>query len=117
MARRLASVVNRRGRRAYPRAYHRHIACLDAPTIDETVFDDLFVVTVNAKGKAKVAHLKQYLRPAKIIGSFYNKTIPIKILGNPLLLPAIALAQQPAQHPAQQPAQRPAMRPIPPAGV
>jgi len=30
-----------------------------APTIDETVFDDLFVVTVYAKGKAKVAHLKQ----------------------------------------------------------
>jgi len=29
------------------------------PTIDETVFDDLFVVTVYAKGKAKVAHLKQ----------------------------------------------------------
>jgi len=30
-----------------------------APTIDETVFDDLFVVTVYAKGKAKVAHLRQ----------------------------------------------------------
>ena len=30
-----------------------------APAIDETVFDDLFVVTVYAKGKAKVAHLKQ----------------------------------------------------------
>jgi phosphohistidine phosphatase SixA len=29
------------------------------PTIDETVFDDLFVVTVYAKGKAKVAYLKQ----------------------------------------------------------
>lgn len=29
------------------------------PTIDETVFNDLFVVTVYAKGKAKVAHLKQ----------------------------------------------------------
>jgi len=29
------------------------------PTIDEAVFDDLFVVTVYAKGKAKVAHLKQ----------------------------------------------------------
>ena len=29
------------------------------PTIDETVFDDLFVVTVYARGKAKVAHLKQ----------------------------------------------------------
>ncbi len=29
------------------------------PTIDETVFDDLFVVTVYAKGIAKVAHLKQ----------------------------------------------------------
>ena len=29
------------------------------PTIDETVFDDLFVVTAYAKGKAKVAHLKQ----------------------------------------------------------
>ena len=28
------------------------------PTIDETMFDDLFVVTVYAKGKAKVAHLK-----------------------------------------------------------
>jgi broad specificity phosphatase PhoE len=30
-----------------------------APAIEETVFDDLFVVTVYAKGKAKVAHLKQ----------------------------------------------------------
>jgi len=30
-----------------------------APTIDETVFDDLFIVTVYAKGKSKVAHLKQ----------------------------------------------------------
>lgn len=30
-----------------------------APAIDETVFDDLFVVTVYAKGKAKAAHLKQ----------------------------------------------------------
>jgi phosphohistidine phosphatase SixA len=30
-----------------------------APTIDETVFDDLFVVTAYAKGKAKVAHLRQ----------------------------------------------------------
>jgi len=29
-----------------------------APTIDEKKFDDLFVVTVYAKGKAKVAHLK-----------------------------------------------------------
>lgn len=29
------------------------------PTIDETVFDELFVVTVYARGKAKVAHLKQ----------------------------------------------------------
>ena len=28
------------------------------PTIDERTFDDLFVVTVYAKGKAKVAHLK-----------------------------------------------------------
>jgi phosphohistidine phosphatase SixA len=28
------------------------------PTIDEKEFDDLFVVTVYAKGKAKVAHLK-----------------------------------------------------------
>jgi phosphohistidine phosphatase SixA len=28
------------------------------PTIDEKKFDDLFVVTVYAKGKAKVAHLK-----------------------------------------------------------
>jgi phosphohistidine phosphatase SixA len=32
---------------------------VSVPTIDETVFDDLFVVTVYAKGKAKVAHLKQ----------------------------------------------------------
>ncbi len=30
-----------------------------APSIDDTVYDDLFVVTVYAKGKAKVAHLKQ----------------------------------------------------------
>ena len=29
-----------------------------APTIDEKKFDDLFVVTVYGKGKAKVAHLK-----------------------------------------------------------
>src|SRR5215510_5617587 len=29
------------------------------PAIDETVYDDLFVVTVYAKGRAKVAHLKQ----------------------------------------------------------
>lgn len=29
------------------------------PTIDDATFDDLFVVTVYAKGKAKVAHLKQ----------------------------------------------------------
>lgn len=29
-----------------------------APVIDEKKFDDLFVVTVYAKGKAKVAHLK-----------------------------------------------------------
>lgn len=29
-----------------------------APTIDEKQFDDLFVVTVYGKGKAKVAHLK-----------------------------------------------------------
>ncbi|HEX5889857.1 MAG TPA: phosphoglycerate mutase family protein [Pyrinomonadaceae bacterium] len=29
-----------------------------APTIDEKKFDDLFVVTVYANGKAKVAHLK-----------------------------------------------------------
>ena len=29
------------------------------PTIPETEFDNLFVVTVTAKGKAKVAHLKQ----------------------------------------------------------
>jgi len=29
------------------------------PAIEETVFDDLFIVTVYAKGKAKVAHLKQ----------------------------------------------------------
>jgi bisphosphoglycerate-dependent phosphoglycerate mutase len=29
-----------------------------APTIDEKKFNDLFVVTVYAKGKAKVAHLK-----------------------------------------------------------
>ena len=29
-----------------------------APAIDEKKFDDLFVVTVYAKGKAKVAHLK-----------------------------------------------------------
>jgi broad specificity phosphatase PhoE len=28
------------------------------PTIDERTFDDLFIVTVYAKGKAKVAHLK-----------------------------------------------------------
>lgn len=28
------------------------------PTIDEKKFDDLFVVTVYAKGKAKVAHMK-----------------------------------------------------------
>lgn len=28
------------------------------PTIDEKSFDDLFVVTIYAKGKAKVAHLK-----------------------------------------------------------
>jgi broad specificity phosphatase PhoE len=28
------------------------------PTIDEKKFDDLFIVTVYAKGKAKVAHLK-----------------------------------------------------------
>jgi broad specificity phosphatase PhoE len=30
-----------------------------APAIDDPVYDDLFVVTVYAKGKAKVAHLKQ----------------------------------------------------------
>jgi phosphohistidine phosphatase SixA len=30
----------------------------DVPTIDERKFDDLFIVTVYAKGKAKVAHLK-----------------------------------------------------------
>ena len=30
-----------------------------APAIDDSVFDDLFVVTVYAKGKATVAHLKQ----------------------------------------------------------
>ncbi|HKQ77571.1 MAG TPA: phosphoglycerate mutase family protein [Blastocatellia bacterium] len=30
-----------------------------SPAIDETVFDDLFVVTLYAKGKGKVAHLKQ----------------------------------------------------------
>ncbi len=30
-----------------------------APAIDESVYDDLFVVTVYAKGKAKVVHLKQ----------------------------------------------------------
>lgn len=30
-----------------------------APTIDDATYDDLFVVTVYAKGKAKVAHLKQ----------------------------------------------------------
>jgi phosphohistidine phosphatase SixA len=29
-----------------------------APAIDEKKFDDLFIVTVYAKGKAKVAHLK-----------------------------------------------------------
>jgi phosphohistidine phosphatase SixA len=29
------------------------------PAIDESVYDDLFVVTVYAKSKAKVAHLKQ----------------------------------------------------------
>lgn len=29
------------------------------PTIDDATYDDLFVVTVYAKGKAKVAHLKQ----------------------------------------------------------
>ena len=29
------------------------------PTIDDPTYDDLFVVTVYAKGKAKVAHLKQ----------------------------------------------------------
>jgi broad specificity phosphatase PhoE len=29
-----------------------------APVIDERVFDDVFVVTIYAKGKAKVAHLK-----------------------------------------------------------
>jgi hypothetical protein len=28
------------------------------PVIDEKKFDDLFVVTVYAKGKAKVAHMK-----------------------------------------------------------
>jgi len=28
------------------------------PTIDEKEFDDLFVVTVYAKGKARVTHLK-----------------------------------------------------------
>lgn len=28
------------------------------PTIDERTFDDLFIVTVYAKGKAKVAHMK-----------------------------------------------------------
>lgn len=30
-----------------------------APAIDDATYDDLFVVTVYAKGKAKVAHLKQ----------------------------------------------------------
>jgi broad specificity phosphatase PhoE len=30
----------------------------DAPTIDEKKFDDLFIVTIFAKGKAKVTHLK-----------------------------------------------------------
>lgn len=30
-----------------------------APPIDDPTYDDLFVVTVYAKGKAKVAHLKQ----------------------------------------------------------
>jgi phosphohistidine phosphatase SixA len=30
----------------------------DVPTIDDRKFDDLFIVTVYAKGKAKVAHLK-----------------------------------------------------------
>jgi hypothetical protein len=29
-----------------------------APAIDEKKFDDLFVVTVFSKGKAKVVHLK-----------------------------------------------------------
>ncbi|MFN0108655.1 MAG: SixA phosphatase family protein [Blastocatellia bacterium] len=29
------------------------------PTIDDATYDDLFVMTVYAKGKAKVAHLKQ----------------------------------------------------------
>jgi hypothetical protein len=28
------------------------------PTIDERTFNDLFIVTVYAKGKAKVTHLK-----------------------------------------------------------
>ncbi len=28
------------------------------PTIDERKFDDLFIVTVYAKGKAKVTHMK-----------------------------------------------------------
>jgi phosphohistidine phosphatase SixA len=32
---------------------------ISMPLIDETVFDDLFVVTVYTKGKATVAHLKQ----------------------------------------------------------
>ena len=30
----------------------------NAATIDEQKFDDLFIVTVYAKGKAKVVHLK-----------------------------------------------------------
>lgn len=29
------------------------------PAIDDATYDDLFVVTLYAKGKAKVAHLKQ----------------------------------------------------------
>ena len=31
----------------------------NVPTIDDATYDDLFVLTVYAKGKAKVAHLKQ----------------------------------------------------------
>jgi phosphohistidine phosphatase SixA len=38
------------------------------PTIDEKKFDDLFVVTVYAKGKAKVAHMKYGSAEASISG-------------------------------------------------
>jgi len=38
------------------------------PTIDEKKFDDLFVVTVYAKGKAKVAHMKYGSADASISG-------------------------------------------------